>query len=108
MYENNRLLTISEASQRLHLPKHTLRFWEKEFDGLFIPEKTQGGQRRYTHQNIMVIEEIKNLRNKGMSLSDIKRELHHGYRGESSNKIDLLAHRVAEVVKVEVYNFFKE
>jgi DNA-binding transcriptional MerR regulator len=104
------LLTISEVSERLKIPRHTLRFWEREFGDILTPQRTKGGQRRYASQNITVIEEIKKLRNKGMSLSDIKRELNHGSNGEHSNssKIDLLAHRVGEVVKAEVYNFFKE
>jgi DNA-binding transcriptional MerR regulator len=110
MERENQLLTISEVSKSLNISKHTLRFWEKEFMGLFAPRRTQGGQRRFSVEDISRIEEIKKLRNKGMSLSDIKREVNHGSKGEhsNSNKIDLLAHRVAEVVKVEVYNFFKE
>lgn len=107
MYENNRLLTISEASQRLHLPKHTLRFWEREFEGIFIPQRTRGGQRRFTTENITVIEEIKKLREKGKSLSEIKRTFMCGTQQdpEKCSKIDLLASRVAEVVKAEISNF---
>jgi DNA-binding transcriptional MerR regulator len=106
----SRLLTISEASQKLKVPKHTLRFWEKEFGSLLIPQKTSGGQRRYSIEDLAVIEGVKKLRNRGMSLSDIKRELSAGSKtgGSDSNGIDLLANRVAEVVKKEVYHFFRE
>jgi hypothetical protein len=42
-----------------------------------------------------------------LSLSQIKRELNHSNKeGQgSANKIDMLATRVAEAVKTEVYNF---
>lgn len=74
---------------------------------MIVPLRTQGGQRRYAMEHIAVIEMIKKLRDKGLSLSQIKRELNHGSKeGQgASSKIDLLATRVAEAVKTEVYNF---
>jgi DNA-binding transcriptional MerR regulator len=110
METENRLLTISEASQKLKVPKHTLRFWEKEFGDFLIPQKTSGGQRRYSIGDLAVIEGVKKLRNRGMSLTDIKKELSARSNAEDSgsNGIDLLASRVAEVVKKEVYHFFGE
>ena len=64
-----------------------------------------------------VIEEIKKLKSKGMSLSEIKRKLGKGQRSEAgsqwlgderTDKVDFLAARVAEVVKAEVNSFFEE
>ena len=108
MQENN-LLTINQVSDLLKLPKPTLRFWEKELDGIFVPFRTNGGQRRYTVENIAVIEEIKKLKSKGMSLPEIKRKLSNSDKGDksNSNRIDFLAARVAEVVKAEVNRFFE-
>ena len=130
----NRLSSIQEVSDRLKVPKPTLRFWEKEFDGILAPLRTNGGQRRYTVENIAVIEEIKKLKKKGMSLPEIKRRLGKGQRSEvrgqrsgriskawgqmsevgsqgsgdeRTDRIDLLAARVAEVVKAEVKRFFE-
>ncbi|MBM4329734.1 MAG: MerR family transcriptional regulator [Deltaproteobacteria bacterium] len=105
----DQLLTISEISERLKIPKHTLRFWEKELPGLFVPVRTRGRQRRFTSENVAAIEEIKRLRERRMSLTEIKRRLNerHPQEVSSSNKIDQLATRVAEVVKAEVYNFFE-
>jgi len=110
MERANRLFTISEASQKLKVPRYTLRFWEKEFGSFLVPQKTAGGQRRYSLEDLAVIEGVKKLRNRGMSLSDIKRELDTGSKQEHSDSsgIDLLANRVAEVVKKEVYHFFRE
>jgi DNA-binding transcriptional MerR regulator len=102
------LFSIAEISKKLKVPKHTLRFWEREFNGTIVPLRTQGGQRRYKAEHVAAIEMIKKLRDKGLSLSQIKRELTNGNKeGQGhTNKIDLLATRVAEVVKTEVYNFF--
>ena len=123
----NRLSSIQEVSVLLNVPKPTLRFWEKEFEGILVPLRTGGGQRRYTVENIAVIEEIKKLKRKGMSLPEIKRKLGKGQMSEAglrpigayapvgshmsgderTDRIDLLAARVAEVVRVGVNRFFE-
>jgi hypothetical protein len=36
----NRLLSIQEVSALLKVPKPTLRFWEKEFEGILAPLRT--------------------------------------------------------------------
>ena len=115
MQENN-LISIQEVSALLKVPKPTLRFWEKELEGIFVPMRTNGGQRRYTVENIAVIEEIKKLKSKGMSLPEIQRKLGKGPMSEAGSqrsvdertyRIDLLADKVAEVVKAEVNRFFE-
>jgi DNA-binding transcriptional MerR regulator len=110
MVRQEKLLSIEEVSLQLKIPKPTLRFWEKEFEGIFVPLRTPGGQRRYTFENIATIDQIKELRKKGMKLSDIKREFSNDNRGNffNASKVDLLANKVAEIVRAEVYNFFKE
>lgn len=109
MHKQERLLSIEEVSLQLSIPKHTLRFWEKAFEGIFVPQRTQGGQRRYTFENISTIGQIKELRKKGMRLSDIKREFSNDNKGDflNSGKVDLLANKVADIVKTEIYSFFK-
>ncbi|HET6460780.1 MAG TPA: MerR family transcriptional regulator [Syntrophales bacterium] len=110
MNQKNHLLTISEVSRRLNVPKHTLRFWEKEFDGLFIPLRTQGGQRRFTPEHLAVIEQIKRQKERGMNLSEIKRDFSSVTpegSSEKENRIDQLARRVAEAVKIEVFQFLE-
>ena len=117
-------ITIQQVSQKLDIPKPTLRFWERAFDGIFVPLRTNGGQRRYAPEHISVIEEIKMLKKSGLSLVEIKRKLGKGQRSvvgcqrsetESQRAgdgqmegIDLLAERVAEVVKMEVLRLFQE
>ena len=109
MEENNQLFTILQVSRRLKVPPHTLRFWERELNGLLIPLRTPGGQRRYNLENLVVLEEVKRCREIGLSLTEIIARINRFGEAESlpSSKITLLADRVAEVVKMEVYNFFK-
>ena len=102
------LLSIEAVSRKLRIQKHTLRFWEKEFEGMLIPSRTHGGQRRYAPENIVMIEEIHRLRRNGMALPEIKKKMMMNNKRnlDDSGQIDLLANRVAEAVKVEVYQFF--
>jgi len=109
MNQREQLFTIQQLSTELNIPKPTLRFWEKELDGILVPLRTRGGQRRYTVENIAVIEEIQKLKRKGMSLPEIKRKFSNSHKesNPNSNKIDLLAERVAEVVRAEVNRFLE-
>ena len=103
-------MTIQEASEMLGVTKHTLRFWEKELNGVIVPIRTSGGQRRYSSDHISVIEEIKMLRAKGLSLPEIKRVLQNGngrnYKDSISQDIDFLAEHITEAVKSALYGFF--
>ena len=67
MEKKNQLFSILQVSEKLNIPKHTLRFWEKEFSGLLVPLRTNGGQRRYTMENLLLLEEIKKCRDNGLS-----------------------------------------
>jgi len=102
-------LTISEVSKRLKIPTHTLRFWEREFGDVLAPQRTKGGQRRFSSEDVGWIDQIAKMRKRGMSLSRIKRELASESRGGPSVKcsLELLASRVSDLVKAEVSNFLK-
>jgi len=111
MEKSPQTLTVEEASQRLRVSKHTLRFWEKELDGVIVPLRTQGGHRRYTAEHLFIIEEIKRLMRKGLSLVDIKSRLNNSHNTDADNpnsqRIDILANQVAEMVKSTIYRFFE-
>jgi DNA-binding transcriptional MerR regulator len=104
--------SIQEVSTMANVSKHTLRFWEKELDGIIVPLRTDGGQRRYTSYNLVIIEEVKRLKKKGLSLLDIKKILENNIDGlrkvDNKDKIDLLANQIAEVVKSTLYDFIKK
>ena len=109
MNSQERLFTIQQLSLKFNIPKPTLRFWEKELGGIIAPLRTSGGQRRYTSEHISKIEKVQKLKREGLSLTEIKRELHKDEISDNSisNKIDLLANRIAEVVKEEISSFFQ-
>lgn len=94
------------------MPKHTLRYWEKEFHGILVPTRTEGGQRRYGIEQLVILEEIKSLKKKGKSIAEIRDILQRGYEmkfgGSNSETIDLLAKRIAEILRDEIFNYFKE
>ncbi|MBW2340016.1 MAG: MerR family transcriptional regulator [Deltaproteobacteria bacterium] len=104
-------MSIQQVSLELRIPKPTLRFWEREFEGILLPLRTQGGQRRYTSEHVSIIKGIKELRGKGMPLAEIKKELNNRDQASRTHlnpsRIDSLANRLAEVVSDEVYSFFQ-
>ena len=104
-------LTIQEMSKRSGVPTHTLRFWERELNGIIVPERTQGGQRRYSLEHLVVIEEIKRLKDKGMSLTDVKIELNHRFNSDEEHynhqRADLLANKIAEIVRSAIFNYLE-
>jgi DNA-binding transcriptional MerR regulator len=115
MHQKEQLHTIQQLSTKLNISKPTLRFWEKEFEGILIPLRTHGGQRRYAPEHVSVIKQIKMLKKAGLSLIEIKSKLGKGQMSEAGSQsagndrregIDLLAERVAEAVKMEVLSFF--
>lgn len=112
MKNRMKLLSIREVSRRTGLAKHTLRFWEHEMDGILAPLRTKGRQRRYAAEHLSVIEEIKKLKADGLTLDDIRNEMHGRSRrqektGSDPDRIDLLADRIAEAVKSVIYSFFE-
>jgi len=100
-------LTIKQTSKITGIPCYTLRFWEKEFEGILAPSRTSGGQRRYNKDNISVIEHIKLLKKQGIHLARIKEKLDNKENTSDVDGVDLLAQKLGEIVKHEVYNFFK-
>ncbi len=104
-------LTIQEASQELGLTTHTLRFWERELDGIIVPLRTKGGQRRYTPDHLVLIGEIQRMKSLGLSLTSIKDKLNNSNDSAVTNsgasQVDLLADRIADLVRSAVNQFFE-
>jgi MerR family transcriptional regulator, light-induced transcriptional regulator len=61
---------ISEASKRIDVEQHTLRYWEEEL-GLHIP-RNEMGHRYYREEDIEVLKAIKIFKEKGYQLRAIK------------------------------------
>ena len=105
-------LRIQEASERVGVAKPTLRFWEKELRGFIVPLRTKGGQRRYTEEHLLLFEEIKGAKKRGLTLCDIRRELdsrhRSGARTSGHQTVDVLADRIVEAVRSALVQFLQE
>ena len=66
------MYSIQEVSKKTGLTAHTLRYYEKE--GLLSGvERTQGGFRQYTDEDLERLGLVCCLKNTGMSLQEIQR-----------------------------------
>lgn len=64
------------ASQITGIEVHTLRYWEKEFEGYLNPVRTSGGQRRYRAEDIQTVLELRTLlRDQMFSIAGAKKVL---------------------------------
>lgn len=61
---------ISEAAKRVNVETHVLRYWEEEL-GLTIG-RTEMGHRYYTEEDVQLFNCIKELKEQGMLLKDLK------------------------------------
>jgi DNA-binding transcriptional MerR regulator len=110
MDQTKNLYTIQQVSYKLEIPKSTLRFWEKELNGLITPHRTEGGQRRYTNKNISIIEEVKRLSRRGIPLAEIER-IHNNPdipKTKDQKKVEILAHKLGKVIRDEIYKFYHQ
>jgi DNA-binding transcriptional MerR regulator len=103
-------MTIQQVSERLKLPKSTIRFWEKEFEGLIQPTRSAGGQRRYCEDDMTALASIHGLKQQGLSLAQIKEQLIRGDSIETAlnmHAVEQLTQRITKYVRREIYNFLK-
>ncbi|MGB8454850.1 MAG: helix-turn-helix domain-containing protein [Anaerocolumna sp.] len=61
---------ISEASKRIEIEQHTLRYWEEELDLHIL--RNEMGHRYYRDEDIEVLKAVKILKEKGYQLRAIK------------------------------------
>ena len=69
-----RQFRIGDLAQELKVKKFVVRFWEKEFD--IKSDRSQGGQRFYTDEDLhkfMLIKDL--LYNKGFTIAGAKKQL---------------------------------
>ena len=61
---------ISEAAKRVNVETHVLRYWEEEL--LLTIGRTEMGHRYYTEEDVRLFQCIKELKEQGMILKDLK------------------------------------
>lgn len=76
---NDTIYYISEASKKVEVEPHVLRYWEEELK-LSI-ERNEMGHRCYTGKDIETLRRIKQLKEQGLQLKAIRLVLH----GDSGN-----------------------
>lgn len=74
--EEKKIYLISDASRKVEVESHVLRYWEDE---LKLPVKrNELGHRYYTEEDIMEFQEIKKLKEQGLQLKAIRMILKNG------------------------------
>lgn len=74
--EKEKIYLISDASRKVQVESHVLRYWEEE---LRLPVKrNELGHRYYTEEDIMEFQEIKKLKEQGLQLKAIRMILRNG------------------------------
>ncbi len=80
---------IGEVAKAFSVNNSLIRFWEKEFDEI-KPKKKESGTRKYTPENIKVIQLIYYLvKKKGLTISGTKKQLN--IKDSENIKISLLS-----------------
>ena len=85
------MYSIQEVSKKTGLTAHTLRYYEKE--GLLSGvERTQGGFRQYTDEDLERLGLICCLKNTGMSIQEIARFVQLTHEGDHTleERVELL------------------
>jgi len=54
-------MRIKDISDKLEVPVSTIRYWQNEFTELIVPQRTDGGQRRYSEDDFALFSRIKTL-----------------------------------------------
>ena len=81
------LYTMAQVTETLGVTAPVLRRWERA--GLVRPERTAGGQRRYTRREIEMLQHVAQLADEGMTTTGIRRVL------DLEERIDELEGRLA-------------
>ena len=77
--------SMGEISRIVHVPAHTLRYWEARM-GLLKPARLVSGHRRYTRADLETILAVKEMiQRRKLTLEGVRRELLARKRGEQSS-----------------------
>ena len=78
---------ISDASKKVDVEAHVLRYWEEELE-LDIP-RNEMGHRYYTDLHIRLFRQVKNLKEKGYQLKAIKHALNQVLKKKEKGQVQL-------------------
>lgn len=101
--EKEKIYLISDASRKVEVESHVLRYWEDE---LKLPVKrNELGHRYYTEEDIMEFREIKKLKEQGLQLKAIRMILKNG---KLTRLPDAEGLTVEDMQRMEQGTFFQE
>ncbi len=83
------MYVISVAAELAGVHPQTLRIYERK--GLVEPARTDGGSRRYSDDDVALLQRIQELTNEGLNLAGVKRVL------EMESELEQARAEVAEV-----------
>lgn len=87
---------ISVAAELAGVHPQTLRIYERK--GLIEPERTPGGSRRYSDDDIERLRHIQELTAEGLSLSGVRRFLElEAHLGRARREVDRLRRMLGEM-----------
>ena len=90
--------SIGKVSQIVELPQSVLRYWETVFPQL-SPEKTDGGTRRYSQDDIDLIFRIKELLyKKKYTINGARKALNDPGHSQERLEIDLSGQEIVEEI----------
>jgi DNA-binding transcriptional MerR regulator len=95
--ENTPLFTVGQVAEMLAIKQAFLR----RVDELRVvsPQRTQGGQRRYTRYEIRVIQQVVSMADEGITLQAIRRIIElEGQLAAVTRERDELARRLADLL----------
>jgi DNA-binding transcriptional MerR regulator len=97
---SKRIFLIREASEITGVPAHTIRFWEKDFSTYLKPYRTDGGQRRYSLEDIEIIKKIRHFRYKEKyTIAGTINELQNNRRAIKNKDMEKMVDEIAEMIK---------
>ncbi|MGB0376761.1 MAG: MerR family transcriptional regulator [Flavobacteriaceae bacterium] len=98
-----RYFSIGEVAKGFDVNTSLLRFWEKSFPEL-NPQKKANGIRKYTHEDIQVIQLIHHLvKEKGMTIAGAKNQMVRLKKGGNEG-VDILQKLQKIKAKLEELN----
>ena len=104
------MYSIHEVSEKTGLSAHTLRYYEKE-GVLRGVDRSQGGFRQYTDDDLESLGLVCCLKNTGMSIQEIARFMELTHEGEHTlqERMDLLReHRESMIRKMQEMQTYLE
>lgn len=100
--------SIGQTSRMVNLPQSVLRFWEHEFKEL-KPEKTEGGTRKYSDNDIDIILTIKDLLyNQKYTIEGSKLRLKQQGQNNTLDDINRVKYRELNIIIAELETLLKE